>query len=196
MISPRWLRSTEPLDLTSFEQPIVDSETIVDINSIATNTHPRVKPTDQNTKYNEMFRMLKQIGSSFALLPQEDFDDAMSRVVQLVELAQNRTKFILTPLVSNVNQSIYPELPEQLVRHEQEVQPELPDLDYVDLSDKTVLEIDNPRGRPTNATVKRRCLLKRKTQTDVPAPNPAPKKLKQTTDPNEPKQRKPRSKKN
>ena len=140
-------------------------------------SHPRVKPTDQNTKYNEMFRMLKQIGSSFALLPQEDFDDAMSRIVQLVELAQNRTKFILTPLVSNVNQSIYPELPEQLVRHEQEVQPEqqvqpeLPDLDYVDLSDKTVLEIDNPRGRPTNATVKRRCLLKRKTQTDVPAPN-------------------------
>ena len=159
-------------------------------------SHPRVKPTDQNTKYNEMFRMLKQIGSSFALLPQEDFDDAMSRIVQLVELAQNRTKFILTPLVSNVNQSIYPELPEQLVRHEQEVQPELPDLDYVDLSDKTVLEIDNPRGRPTNATVKRRCLLKRKAQTDVPAPNPAAKNSKQTTDPNEPKQRKPRSKKN
>ena len=152
-------------------------------------SHPRVKPTDKNTKYNEMFRMLKQIGSSFTLLPQEDFDDAMSRIVQLVELAQNRTKFILTPLVSNVNQSIYPELPEQLVRHEQEVQP---DLDYVDLSDKTVLEIDNPRGRPTNATVKRRCLLKRKAQTDVPAP----KKTKQTTDPNEPKQRKPRSKKN
>jgi len=43
---------------------------------------------------------------SFALLPQEDFDDAMSRVVQLVELAQNRTKFILTSLVSNIiNQS-------------------------------------------------------------------------------------------
>ena len=124
MISPRWLRSTEPLDLTSFEQPIVDSETIVDINSIATNTHPRLKPTDQNTKYNEMFRMLKQIGSSFALLPQEDFDDAMSRIVQLVELAQNRTKFILTPLVSNVNQSIYPELSEQEVQPEQQVQPE------------------------------------------------------------------------
>jgi len=49
MISPRWLRSTEPLDLTSFEQPLADSETIVNINSIATNTHPRVKPTDQNT---------------------------------------------------------------------------------------------------------------------------------------------------
>jgi len=112
------------------------------------------------------------------------------------------------PLVSNVNQSIYQELPEQLVRQEQEVQPEQqvqleqqvqpkqPDIDYVDLSDKTVLEIDNSRGRPTNATVKRRCLLRRKAQTDVPATNPAPKKSKQTTDPNEPKQRKPRSKKN
>jgi hypothetical protein len=55
------------------------------------------------------------------------------------------------------------------------VQPEQPDLDYIDLSDKTVLEIDNPRGKPTNATVTRRCLLKRKAQTDVPAPNPAPK---------------------
>jgi len=31
------------------------------------------------------------------------------------------------------------------------------------------------RERPTNATVKRRCLLKRKAQTDVTAPNPAPK---------------------
>jgi len=37
--------------------------------------------------------------------------------------------------------------------------------------------------------------LKRKAQTDVPAPNPAPKNSKQTTDPNEPNQRKPRSKK-
>jgi len=55
------------------------------------------------------------------------------------------------------------------------VQPEQPDLYYVDLSDKTVLKIDNPRERPTNATVKRRCLLKRKAQTDVPAPNPVPK---------------------
>jgi len=53
MISPRWLRSTEPLELTSFEQPLADSETIVDINSIASNTHPRVKPTDQNTKCSE-----------------------------------------------------------------------------------------------------------------------------------------------
>jgi hypothetical protein len=52
--------------------------------------------------------------------------------------------------------------PEQQVQPDQQVQPEQPDLDYVDLSDKTVLEIDNPRGRPTNATVKRRCLLKRK----------------------------------
>ena len=32
--------------------------------------------------------------------------------------------------------------------------------------------------------------MKRKAQTDVPAPNPAPKNSKQTTDPNEPKQRK------
>ena len=77
----------------------------------------------------------------------------------------------VNPLVSNVNQSIYLELLEQLVRQEQEVQPEQPDLDYVDLSDKTVLEIDVPRGIPTNATVKRRCLLKRKAYTDVPAPN-------------------------
>ncbi len=50
------------------------------------------------------------------------------------------------------------------------MQPEQPDLDYIDLSDNTVLEIDNPRGKPTNATVTRRCLLKRKAQTDVPAP--------------------------
>ena len=69
-------------------------------------------------------------------MPPEDFDEAMSRVMQLVKLAQNRE-----------------------VQPEQQVQPEQPDLDYVDLSDKTVLEIDNPRGRPTNATVKRRCLL-------------------------------------
>jgi hypothetical protein len=63
-----------------------------------------------------MFRMLKQIGSSFAPLPQEDFDEAMSRVMQLVKLAQNRE-----------------------VQPEQQVQLEQPDLDYVDLSDKTVL---------------------------------------------------------
>jgi len=63
-------------------------------------------------------------------------------------------------------------------------------------SDKNVLEIDNPRGRLTYATVKMRCLLKLKAQTDVPAPNPDPKNSKQITDPNEPKQRKPRSKKN
>jgi len=60
--------------------------------------------------------MLKQIGSSFAPLPQEDFDEAMSRVMQLVKLAQNRE-----------------------VQPEQQVQLEQPDLDYVDLSDKTVL---------------------------------------------------------
>jgi len=42
------------------------------------------------TQYNDMFRMLKQIGSSFALLPQEDLDEAMSRIMQLVKLAQNR----------------------------------------------------------------------------------------------------------
>ena len=65
-------------------------------------------------------------------MPPEDFDEAMSRVMQLVKLAQNRE-----------------------VQPEQQVQPEQPDLDYVDLSDKTVLEIDNPRGRPTNATVNR-----------------------------------------
>ncbi len=83
----------------------------------------------------------------------------MQLEAELVDLAYNRIKFTLVPLVSNVNQSIYPELPEQLVLQEQEVQPEQPDLDYVDLSDKTVLEIDNPRGRPTNATVERRCFL-------------------------------------
>ena len=75
-------------------------------------------------------------------MPPEDFDEAMSRVMQLVKLAQNREV-----------------QPEQQVQPDQ---PEQPDLDYVDLSDKTVLEIDVPRGRPTNATVKRRCLLKRK----------------------------------
>ena len=75
-----------------------------------------------------MFRMLKQIGSSFAPLPQEDFDEAMSRVMQLVKLAQNR--------------EVQPEQqvkPEQQVQPDQQVQPEQPDLDYVDLSDKTVL---------------------------------------------------------
>ena len=87
-------------------------------------------------------------------MPPEDFDEAMSRVMQLVKLAQNREV-----------------QPEQQVQPDQQVQPEQPDLDYVDLSDKTVLEIDVPRGRPTNATVKRRCLLKRKAYTDVPAPN-------------------------
>ena len=78
-------------------------------------------------------------------MPPEDFDEAMSRVMQLVKLAQNREV-----------------QPEQQVQPDQQVQPEQPDLDYVDLSDKTVLEIDVPRGRPANATVKRRCLLKRK----------------------------------
>jgi hypothetical protein len=77
---------------------------------VPTHIKCNVKLTYQ--KYNEMFRMLKQIGSSFALLPQEDYVEAMSRVMRLVKLAQNRTKFILTPLVSNVNQLIYPELPD------------------------------------------------------------------------------------
>jgi hypothetical protein len=67
----------------------------------------------------------------------------MQLEAELVDLAHNRIKFTLVPLVSNVNQSIYPELPEQLVQQEQEVQPEQPDLDYVDLSDKTVLEINH-----------------------------------------------------
>ena len=35
-----------------------------------------LRPTQnlRPTQYNKMFRMLKQIGSSFVLLPQKDFD--------------------------------------------------------------------------------------------------------------------------
>ena len=80
--------------------------------------------------------------------------------MQLVKLAQNQEVQPDQQEVQPDNKEVQPD--QQEVQPEQQVQPEQPDLYYVDLSDKTVLEIDNPRGRPTNATVKRRCLLKRK----------------------------------
>jgi hypothetical protein len=60
---------------------------IIDINSVVKNTHPNIKSTDYNSKFNEVKRIFNKIASNY-----------------LVD----------TPIVSNTNQSIFiPEKPEQ-----------------------------------------------------------------------------------
>jgi len=108
---------------------------IIDINSDVKNTHPNIKSTDY---FNEVKRIFNKIASNYLVDPAE-FDFLLPRLVQIEMMSEYGTEFIITPIVSNTNQSIFiPEKPEQ-------EQPE--QKQHVNLADATIIKLVRTKGR-------------------------------------------------
>ena len=99
---------------------------------VVKNTHPNIKSTDYNSKFNEVKRIFNKIASNYLVDPAK-FDFLLPRLVQIEMMSEYGTEFIITPIVSNTNQSSFiPEKPEQ-------EQPE--QKQHVNLADATIIKL-------------------------------------------------------
>ena len=101
------------------EQPDA-TESIVDINSVVKSTHPTVTPNDYSLKFNEGKWICTKILSNYLADPAK-FDFLLPRLIQIEKMSENGKEFIITPIVSNTNQSIF--IPEK--QDEQQVKEQL-----------------------------------------------------------------------